>query len=88
MDLDMGAYVTDEEGTILGVPEIRSRIIAGRLLVPKDVDDTGRLERAWDNWSNFIRGVDSGPSLHSQMSPIVALQEFSRASSPTKRRAE
>ena len=58
MDPDMGAYVTDEKGTILGVAEIRSRMIAGRPLQVKDVDDTGRLARARDDWSNFIRGVD------------------------------
>jgi len=58
MDPDMGAYVTDEKGTILGVPEIRSRMIAGRVPRVKDVDDTGRLARARDDWSNFIRGVD------------------------------
>jgi hypothetical protein len=58
MDADMGAYVTDERGTILGVPEIRSRMIAGRPPRVKDVDDIGRLARARDDWSNFIRGVD------------------------------
>lgn len=58
MDPDMGTYVTDEDGTILGVSEIRSRMIAGRPLRVKDVDDTGRLARARDGWSNFVRGVD------------------------------
>ena len=58
MDPDMGAYVTDEKGAILGVPEIRSRMIAGQPLRVKDVDDSGRLESARDDWSNFIRGVD------------------------------
>jgi hypothetical protein len=58
MDPDMGAYVTDEEGTILGVQEIRSRMIAGLPLVVKDVDDAGRFERARVGWSNFVRGVD------------------------------
>ena len=58
MDADMGAYVTDEKGTILGVQEIRSRLIAGRPQRVKDVDDTGRLARTRNDWSNFIRGVD------------------------------
>jgi hypothetical protein len=58
MDPDMGTYVTDENGTILGVSEIRSRMIAGRPLQVKDVDDTGRLARAREGWSNFVRGVD------------------------------
>lgn len=58
MDPDMGTYVTDENGTILGVPEIRSRMIAGRPLRVKDVDDIGRLARARIGWSYFVRGVD------------------------------
>jgi len=33
-------------------------MIAGRVPRVKDVDDTGRLARARDDWSNFIRGVD------------------------------
>ncbi len=58
MDPDMGAYLTDEKGTILGVPEVRSRMIAGRPLRVKEVGSAGRLARARDDWSNFIRGVD------------------------------
>jgi hypothetical protein len=58
MDPDMGAYLTDEKGTILGVSEIRKRMIADRPLLVKDVDETGRLARAWSDWNNFIRGVD------------------------------
>jgi hypothetical protein len=58
MDPDMGVYLTDEKGTLLGVSEIRSRMIAGRPLVVNDVDETGRLARARDTWSNFTRGVD------------------------------
>ncbi len=58
MDPDMGAYVTDEEGTILGVAQIRSRVIVGRPLRVKDLDDAGRFERARNEWSNFTRGVD------------------------------
>ena len=58
MDPDMGAYVTDEEGSILGVQEIRSRMIAGLPLRVKDVDESGWFERARVDWSNFIRGVD------------------------------
>jgi hypothetical protein len=58
MDPDMGVYLTDERGTLLGVSEVRSRIIAGRPLRVNDVDDAGRLARARDAWSNFVRGVD------------------------------
>ena len=39
MDPDIGAYVTDEKGSILGVSEIRSRMIAGLPLRVKDVDE-------------------------------------------------
>ena len=58
MDPDMGAYVTDEEGSILGVQEIRSRMITGLPLRVKDVDESGWFERARGDWSNFTRGVD------------------------------
>jgi hypothetical protein len=58
MDPDLGAYMTDEKGTILGVAEIRSRMIAGRPLRVKDLVDAGRLESARNDWSNFTRGVD------------------------------
>ena len=58
MDPDMGAYVTDEKGTILGVAEIRGRLFAGRPLRVKDLVDAGRLESARNAWSNFTRGVD------------------------------
>jgi len=42
MDPDFGVYVTDEKGNILGVAEIRSRLIAVQPLVVKDVVNTGR----------------------------------------------
>ena len=58
MDPDMGAYVTDEKGMILGVAEIRSRLISDRPLRVKDLVDAGRLESARNAWSNFTRGVD------------------------------
>jgi hypothetical protein len=58
MDPDMGVYLTDERGILLGVSEIRSRMIAGRPLRVKDVDESGWFERARGEWSNFVRGVD------------------------------
>jgi hypothetical protein len=59
MDPDFGVYVTDEMGNILGVAEIRSRLVAGNSLVVKDVDrQRSRLARAWDDAQNFIAGVD------------------------------
>ena len=60
MDPDFGVYVMDEKGNILGVAEIRSRLIAGEPLVVKDVVNTGRsgLAKAWENLKNFIDGSD------------------------------
>ena len=59
MDPDFGVYVTDEKGSILGVAEIRSRLIAGEPLVVKDLT-TGRsgLAKAWDDFRNFVDGSD------------------------------
>lgn len=57
MDPDMGAYVTDEEGTILGIAEIRSRMIAGRPLRVEGLVPAGRFESAQAEWSNFTGGV-------------------------------
>ena len=58
MDPDFGAYLTDEEGNILGVSDVRSRLIAGQPLVPKDVNEGGRFSTAWDNARGFIQGAD------------------------------
>ncbi len=57
MDPDFGVYMTDEEGNILGVSEIRSRMIAGK---PLKTVHTGRssLAKAWTNLNNFIEGTD------------------------------
>ncbi len=59
MDPDFGVYVTDEKGNILGIAEIRSRLIAGEHLAVKAVD-TGRsrFAKAWANLRNFIEGAD------------------------------
>jgi hypothetical protein len=90
MDPDMGAYVTDEKGTILGVAEIRSRMIAGRPLQVKDVDDTGRLARAREGWSNFVRGVDYLWFLSDFLFKIQCPQRsvFNLAAEPNKMRFE
>lgn len=57
MDPDFGVYVTDEEGNILGVEEIRRRLISGE---PLKVQQPGRssLERAWGDIRNWIEGAD------------------------------
>lgn len=89
MDPDMGAYVTDE-GTILGVAEIRSRMIAGRPLRVKDLADAGRLERARNDWSNFTRGVDYLWFLSDFLFKIQCPQRsvFNLAAEPNKVRFE
>jgi hypothetical protein len=59
MDPDFGVYVTDEKGGILGVAEIRRRLITGEPLVVEDLDTSqSTLARAWGSLSNFTKGVD------------------------------
>jgi hypothetical protein len=57
MDPDFGVYVTDDKGNILGVSEIRRRLISGESM---KVQHPGRnsLEIAWGNIRSFIRGAD------------------------------
>ncbi len=57
MDPDFGVYVTDEEGNILGVMEIRRRLISG---APLKVQHPGRsrLETTLGDIQNFIEGAD------------------------------
>lgn len=57
MDPDFGVYVTDEKGNILGVVEIRRRLIEGE---PFEVKRPGKssLTIAWRDVCNFIEGVD------------------------------
>lgn len=58
MDPDFGVYVTDEKGAILGIAEIRSRLIAGQPLVVKPVGpQPGFLAQAWSNVRSFIDGT-------------------------------
>ncbi len=57
MDPDFGAYVTDEKGNVLGVREVRKRLVSGQPLVAMDVDEGGRLATAWENTRNFMEGV-------------------------------
>jgi hypothetical protein len=57
MDPDFGVYVTDEHGTILGIREIRHRMIAGE---PLKIHHPGRsyFENVWIDINNFIEGAD------------------------------
>jgi hypothetical protein len=58
MDPDFGVYVTDEQGAILGVAEIRSRLVAGRPMTVKPLDPPpGFLARAWSNVQDFVDGT-------------------------------
>jgi hypothetical protein len=60
MDPDFGVYVTNEKGTLLGIAEIRSRLIAGEPLVAKNVLNTGRniFTEAWANLRDVIDGTN------------------------------
>jgi hypothetical protein len=60
MDPDFGVYVTDKKGNILGVAEIRSRLIAGQPLLVKDVVNVSRsvFAKTWEKLRNFIDGAD------------------------------
>ena len=58
MDPDFGAYLTDEDGDILGVSEIRARLVAGQPLRAVDVDAGGGFSNAWGSARNFIAGAD------------------------------
>ncbi len=59
MDPDMGAYVTNEKGEILGVSEVRDRLVRGQALVVRGFDGGGLLglEGVWRDLMNFRRGV-------------------------------
>jgi hypothetical protein len=58
MDSDFGVYVTDEKGAILGIAEIRGRLVSGRPLVVKELDPPRNiLVRVWSNLESFIDGT-------------------------------
>ena len=58
MDPDFGVYATDDQGAILGVAEIRSRLIAGRPVAVRPVDPPpGFLARVWSNVQDFVDGT-------------------------------
>ncbi len=59
MDPDFGVYVTNEKGAILGIAEIRERLIAGGPLVVKEVEaPTNLFAQAWGNLRNSIDGTN------------------------------
>lgn len=58
MDPDFGVHVTNEEGAILGIAEIRKRLVAGEPLVVKPVDPPPNfLARTWSNVQSFVDGT-------------------------------
>jgi len=58
MDPDFGVHVTDELGAILGIAEIRKRLIAGKPMEVKPVNlPPNFLARAWSNVQDYIDGT-------------------------------
>jgi hypothetical protein len=57
MDPDFGVYVTDENRNILGVEEIRRRLVSGQPLKVQQPGES-RLETAWGDIRNWIEGAD------------------------------
>ncbi len=58
MDPDFGVYCTDDRGAILGVAEIRNRLIAGRPMDVKSIDpEPSALAGAWSQVQCFISGT-------------------------------
>jgi hypothetical protein len=87
MDPDMGVYVTDGKGSILGIAEIRSLLISGDPLEVKDLPPVpGALARAWEKVSYFVRGVDYLWFLSEFIYKIRCPQDslFDQASKPDK----
>ncbi|MBP7147672.1 MAG: hypothetical protein KBD01_09015 [Acidobacteria bacterium] len=58
MDPDLGAYVTDRQGSPLGVAEIRRGLVAGRPLVVLSLDPPPSfLVQAWSDVRDYIDGT-------------------------------
>jgi hypothetical protein len=57
MDPDFGVYMTDANGEILGVREIRRKLIAHEPLKTMR-PGRSRLANAWENVYNFVEGAD------------------------------
>jgi hypothetical protein len=59
MDPDFGAYLTDDNGSLLGVAEIRNRLITGKPMVVVGVDTSqGILAQSWGSVREFVQGAD------------------------------
>lgn len=58
MDPDFGVYATDDRGAILGVAEIRSRLVSGRPVAVRPVDPPSSfLARVWSSVQEFVDGT-------------------------------
>jgi hypothetical protein len=87
MDPDFGVYMTDENGIILGVAEIRSRLISGKPLMEKELGHRrSGLANAWANLQNFIDGSNYTWFLSDFMFKIRCPQNsiFDQASKPDR----
>ncbi len=74
MDPDFGGYFTDENGTVLSIPEIRCRLIAGQPLLPnREVKGftvlLGKRSYAWYLSKNIFRYTCSLRSEFDQETP-------------------
>jgi hypothetical protein len=59
MDPDFGFYLTDDQGNILGYPEIRKRLISGDPLIEHDLQtDQGVLSKLWDHFISWVEAAD------------------------------
>ncbi len=87
MDSDFGVYVTDEKGAILGIAEIRRRLIAGEPLVVKTVDPPPNfLAQAWSNFQNVIDGTSYLWYLRKNIFKVACPQKslFNQAAKPSR----
>ncbi|MCA9732970.1 MAG: hypothetical protein H6696_00610 [Deferribacteres bacterium] len=87
MDPDFGIYLTDEQGTILGYPEIRKRLISGALLVEHDLQtNQGVLSKLWDQFISWIEAADYQWYISKNIFKVRCQQEsiFNQRSKPDK----
>jgi hypothetical protein len=87
MDSDFGVYDTDEKGTILGVAEIRDRLISGGPMVVKSMDPPGNIfVEAWSNIESFIDGTSYLWYLRKNFFKVRCPQNslFNQASQPSR----
>lgn len=87
MDPDFGVHVTDDEGAILGIAEIRRRLIAGQPMVVRPVDmPPNILARTWSDLRDLIDGTSYLWYLRKNIFKIECPQNslFSQRSKPNR----